>query len=231
MVIFSDGFESNDFSAWTSQRTFAGGAIAISNTQAHHGTYSCKASFSSAIGEGWTRKTFAGAATVYGRWYVFVDRLPDTDNDGYGFGGFGGSSNDYCGYLYIFRIAGVYIWRLRYYDGGTGNWQDLAGVDALTLNTWYCVEIYSHAGDGTAAYKAYINGVEGCNVTGKTQTQNLEWFEVGGIQEAGSSSSTVNVYSDCVVVADAYIGPEAAAGGGGGAGGFQGYAQELTLTL
>src|SRR3989337_2094782 len=44
-VIFSDGFESGDFSAWTGTV----GGPTVSNVQAHHGTYSCRASGSAYI--------------------------------------------------------------------------------------------------------------------------------------------------------------------------------------
>ncbi|MEM3697185.1 MAG: hypothetical protein QXQ94_06770 [Candidatus Bathyarchaeia archaeon] len=207
-AIFEDGFESGNFSSWSNQRIWSSGTITVTNTRAHHGTYSCKVTFKKYPDEAWTRKTFSGRPEVYGRWYVYIDRLPDSDGDGYGFGGFGGTTNDYCGYMYIFRVSGNYVWRLRYFDGWTDNWQDLSGVDPPAANTWFCIEIYSKAGRGTAEYKAWINGVLGCSISGKNQPQNLVWFEVGGIQQSGSSDVSVNVYADCAVVADAYIGPE-----------------------
>jgi hypothetical protein len=62
--LFSDGFESGDFSAWTTVKTGADGAAIVQTSTVKSGTYAAKLSETAATGSySYARKSFAPAQT------------------------------------------------------------------------------------------------------------------------------------------------------------------------
>lgn len=89
---------------------------------------------------------------------------------------------------------------------GTTEDSQHSAVMSIAAETWFCVEVERKTGSGTGIKKGWFNGELKINRTGITETNNLQYVMVGS---AWTDMSSPELYFDCVVVADAYIGPEA----------------------
>lgn len=203
--IFSDGFESGDFSAWDSTE----GSPTIQTTEPHCGTYSM---FVDTYGEAnnMTKKGFS-LDEGYVRGYFYIT-LEDADSSRYtplmGFGR--GYQNNAHVLYYGDNYAG-----LSYYNGSR---QYVKSSTVLSLNSWHCIELYFLKGDGSGGgvAKIYVNGSELEDVT-QTDIDNDDgdWsseLRVGSSDVANWYNKNMEFYADCIVVDDEYIGPEAEEG-------------------
>lgn len=192
--IFSDGFESGDFSAWTSTT----GSPAVVSTQKHHGTYSAEFDASNER----ANKTFAGQTTVFVRTYLRLGAVPPSGQLIRFLNLFGGASE--IARLIIIESTGLRLRLTRYYPTTT----TFNYAYSFQANTWYCIEL-KFAKSVSGEYRVYLNGSEVITNTGIDTSGAGDASEI----RAGQTYSdyTVTSWVDCVVVADAYIGPEAGA--------------------
>jgi hypothetical protein len=186
--LFSDGFESGDFSAWTGTN----GTPSIVGTPVHHGSYAMAAD---ASGD-YAYKTFTEQSTIYVRLYVRFDTQMPTGDD----------------FRFLDLLdGGSSMMQIRFEDSsgttrvGVSNWvSGAAGNVELLADTWYCVEVYflsAVAGE----YKVYIDEVEVVSKSGiDTSARVCDTVRVGRT----ATDYALTNYVDCVVVADTYIGPE-----------------------
>ncbi|MCK5419303.1 MAG: hypothetical protein KAI93_12370, partial [Desulfobacterales bacterium] len=73
-LLFSDGFESGDLSAWDGSNTETGDTLAASTEQAKTGTYSAKAVIDTVTdAQAMVWKNIAGQTTLYVRTYIYLD--------------------------------------------------------------------------------------------------------------------------------------------------------------
>ena len=80
---------------------------------------------------------------------------------------------------------------------------------AAATGTWYCVETKFFEDAATGEYHVWLDGTERITDVGlNTSGADFDKIRVG---RTAQGYSPFNVYVDCVVVADAYIGPEAEA--------------------
>lgn len=220
--IFSDGFESGDYSAWTDVSVDPDNTLEVQSGQKHHGTYGSKHILApNNIQEPcYCYKDIDAQTTIFMRLYVKITEasLP-LANRCFIFmmlRGFLGA-----GVSYRYADLGV-ISSSRYlflrYRTSAGEQTDTSST-TLDLNTWYCIELkfVEHATNGEV--RVYLNDVEVEDLT-HTGLNTAVWTGVKSVQ-CGSSSGWENevgsyatFYTDCVVVADAYIGPEVPVVGG-----------------
>lgn len=209
-VIFSDGFESNDFSAWTGVYSSARATGTVINTQHHHGLYSAEFANVENFGYYQPYKRFGSTyTTLYMRDYIRLPTLPASGvhieieptlcDSGFG--------KNMCT-LQLWNNGGTMTWELSYYTNG-GQLTATSTTEPPSANTWTYVEIYCTVGNGTGAVGFYVEtSGKIIDIAGLTNNN-------GSLQEAvvGIYCPTAGyvVEHDCVVVADAYIGPEAAA--------------------
>ena len=224
-TIFSDGFESGDFSAWTSQFTDPGNTIEVIAAAAHSGSYGLHAINNGSADVATTKKVFANNyTTLYERVYVYMLNIP-TEEDGYirFFDLRHDSVQDFgCGLMR--DVSGNYEWFIHYpsESGYEGYDNSLSAAFIPSSGTWYCLEIKAVVSDTVGEARLYVNGVEVITATGlDTGTNALNATEVGiGLIDnnqptsdksfdAGvwSGANYIEVYEDDVVVADSYIGP------------------------
>jgi hypothetical protein len=211
--LFSDGFESGDFSAWSgTQVGGAGASLTVENLNPHHGTYNEKAVVGTQAGSyAQVYKAFT-QTTVFAREYVKFTATPSTNGDATAFIDIRSSLN--------YQIARVGIrkdpsdstvkWWIRYSDGGQLN-NDAYYAGAVSTDTWYCLEVKIVANDASnGEYRVYIDGTERITLTGKNTSgaTDIGSLRTGVNHYNPSSSFAQTAYIDCVVVADAYIGPE-----------------------
>jgi hypothetical protein len=187
MAIFEDGFESNDFSAWTG----TGGAPAVVGDPTRQGSYAMERDGA----DDRCYVSFTGTPTAYARAYWQTDTLPST-----------GESTT------IIRLfdLGAGQMNLNYRNnGGTLQWHlDEGGGTGgsgtfnqdISTDTWYCLEIlYDDTG---GSIKLWVDGVERISST-PTRGYTIDYFGCG---IAGGLGYTHTDYFDCAVVDSSPIG-------------------------
>lgn len=205
-IIFSDGFESNDFSAWTdTQVTGVGSTITVESIDPHHGTYHCKAYTNTSAANAWVWKDIAEQSTCYGRAYIkILSNLPSTPSDYYHpLGLFANSGATGLAYAAVYNDGGTVKWILRYRNGA--NLLNSISSVTVSLDTWYCVELKVVVDGSVGEAILYIDGSAVATETSIDTDNygNVDRFVTG---ERYATRDTVHsIYVDCVVVADARI--------------------------
>jgi DNA-directed RNA polymerase subunit RPC12/RpoP len=187
-VLFSDGFDDGTFDAWTGH---SGGSIVESPV--HHGSYSMKRD---ADGDRAYKYLPSSYSKVYGRLYWQLDALPTTDTLTTIWRFYNGASVFFL--LDYWNDGGTYKWRLRAEEISTSD----TYTQTISVNTWYCLEVLYDADNDL--HKLWVDGVERISFSAVVAAA-MERCSVG---VNGGAWWTHNEYADCVVVADAYIGPE-----------------------
>lgn len=197
--IFSDGFETGDFSAWNGRATGFDDTVSVVSEDSYEGFYSAR-SIVNGGGHAFSYESFSDQRTVHVRWYFkFTADLPDAlgeevwlslllgDNGGteivrVGIGYYSGSSR-----ITVYNVRGS-----TYY-----------GSTSVNPDTWYCVEFRFYK-SSSGEYKVWLNGAQeisvGLDLSGKPDADQVRI----GIARWTSLSPTL--YSDSVVVADKQIG-------------------------
>jgi len=210
-VLFGDGFESGGFSAWDSTTSGGNGVIAVDSTIKHHGSYSSKSSWSTSGDTAYATKSFAATDLIYVRLYFNIATLPQN----------GAitrfllirSGNAEVGQIGLARSSGgVLYWTIRYRNNGVVS--TLSYSSLPYAGEWVCIEFLvdcsSANGQLDGNYRFYVNGVEIWNALNvDTDATSVDSIRVGLISTTGGQTNSIHV--DCVVVADAYIGPETTA--------------------
>jgi hypothetical protein len=204
-TIFSDGFESGTFlttdippGAWTSLAMGGGGDSATITTDSpHNGSYNAEFI---AASESWScvKKSFAEVATAFVRAYYTFSTLPGVGERVYltelrgNNGGVGVS---------IENVSGNLFWILTVSEGGTYTTYEAAPSNPIT-GIPYCIELKRDIANGLE--QLWIDGVSK-GVNNVSMAVNSTEIVIG----YGYNTATEQTcYVDCVVVADAYIGPE-----------------------
>jgi uncharacterized protein YjbI with pentapeptide repeats len=188
-LIFSDGFESGDFSAF--DRT--SGSPTIDDTKSHHETYSALISNSD-----YAQKDLASSHDdIFVREYVYFNSLVNNVNYGHDIMVVGSSTA--WSYAATVRVQCINTddRRLGMYSGGTSY---TYGSTHMSAGQWYCIELRRRTG-GADSY-LYLDG--NLEVT----IASAQYYDADRVQVGGSSQLSTSLNIDCVVVADAYIGTE-----------------------
>jgi hypothetical protein len=196
-TIFSDGFESGDFSAWTGTV----GSPAIVTSPVHHGAYAASHYLGGAGTDNYAYKTLTSSYShIFVRFYWRVTQLPTTLYGVYTLVRLKDSGGTERAHLNIYKFSNVPEYQWQFKIEGT---EVYALQTDLLANQWYCVEIEFYSG----ASHFWLDGnLKLTNTASSTNT--IQTIEVGGISPSYYGGGTG--YDDCVVVADTYIGPEAA---------------------
>lgn len=202
----SDGFESNDFTGWTTETS---PPATVQSVTKNTGTYAMSVAPGAAAE--YVQWTITGVRTVYARCYVRFDYVP-------------GNAKIFTGLIYLANAAGSYLsqvymnnvggsspkWGVRYETGGT---TDLlySTLSPPAANTWYCLELMStcSTADGNldGSFKLYVNGSE---LTDISQTGiDTDYTTIDRVRFSfyENSTDTVTFYLDDCVASDSYIGP------------------------
>ncbi len=209
-TIFNDGFESGNFSAWTSSGS-SGSTLSVVASPVHHGSYAMQVAGLGAAGEnGYAHKSLAGTAFYARCYYFFKDSLPTSPSS------FWTLAPAFTTTTATQRCASVIYdfanskFGIRYYNS-SGTFANVyeEGTTSLSADTWYCIELYINSAD-SGTVTLWVDGVQKATVSADTNTRTLAGVSVGNIYVEAAEASDKTILVDCVVVADAYIGPEAA---------------------
>jgi hypothetical protein len=219
--IFSDGFETGNYNNWTGTTIGAGNTLEVSSTYAHTGTYSSKAILAENVGGyAYAYKTLATVGnTAYMRLYFYLDAFAlATAGRAFWFMWMKGHATTDTGYNYAtLKIYGS-TQALQLYYRTTAGYQTDTSATTISLDTWYCLEIKAVVESADAGeVRVYLNGTEVADLAQTGLNNAVGWGGIKGVWAGGSLShvevgTSCTFYEDCVVVADAYIGPEVEGG-------------------
>jgi len=211
-VLFQDGFESADLSAWNGTYTTSGDNVTVAATnpyeEVYHGRYQT-AAITSGVKYAYCYRILSPAVSeVYARGYFYiVDGLPLDDNDDR----FGLISFEVGGQLQgTFRISrsrGADKFSIIGYDGTSLVTRDTDAIYPVE-GRWYCLEFYIKVHSTRGEYRAWINGVERITMTDLDTTHygtgiSLVRF---GLTYTANVQHYVEVCCDSAVISTGYIG-------------------------
>jgi hypothetical protein len=191
-IIFQDGFESGDLSAWSGVDVNSPNTVTVVSDVQHHGTYSCKMHGET---DTWYARIYKSFPSTYPEiYYRIYFRLSDVANNIRIFN-INGAGNE----IFVVTWDGTQWIMSRKYP-----LTDDYVSDSLSVNTWYCLEM--HFLKGTSGnYRVYKDGVQIYDWNGDTSgAPNVDEVQAGIYY----ASAVYDLWVDCVVVADTYIGPE-----------------------
>jgi len=197
-VIFSDGFESGNFNAWTA----TSGSPTVVESPVHHGNYAFQATNLAAWAAQQAYKTITGQSTIFARMPV---QFADMPTNTYLFPlELRRTSIGKSTYIGLKNVAGDYRWVIRFNDAtdytSGSNVGDVSGA-------YHCLEAKFVASATVGELHLYIDGTEVITQTGlDTGTATVDRIMAEGYSYNKAQNTTINI--DCVVVADAYIGVE-----------------------
>jgi hypothetical protein len=202
-VVFSDGFESGDYSAWMQN-----GTPVVSSSFAREGTYS---SNTNASNEYVWQDLATAMSTMYYRFYVYINSMTLNSGQRLGFAHVRAVTKTswlYGVYLYNNGTNNAVI--LRYGSGvNLGLSWKLQTTVTMTTGVWYCLETKIVVDNTNGSYTTWLDGnqITGLDVTGidNDDLGNADRIHLGGYDATAAAG---DVFSDSVIVDDAnYIGP------------------------
>jgi hypothetical protein len=206
-TLFSDGFESGDYSEWTNCAQSGSSTVEVSGDWAHHGTKSSKHVFAQFNDDSYAYKAITSSNIVFMRIYLKVTAwtgysssryVAVMEGNGQYFCDFSLGLNDTDRKLYLMYRTSLLL--------------SATSTTALALNTVYCLEMKYDRADGEV--RVYLDGSEVADLafTGLSLSEALTRVSVGkDAYGYGGAETSCTYYVDCVVVADAYVGPEGVA--------------------
>jgi hypothetical protein len=201
--IFSDGFESGDFSAWTGDYSGTGDDPTITSTDVHSGSYAAEFDVPAWCHSYVWKDISSGYNTVFARWYQRFEEVPDSDGEYFRTFRLKDASAVTVCTMQLQNISGTMQLRLTK-DYPSGN-TDVSYT--FSTNTWYCFEVKFTRDSSDGEYSVWINGSSVISDTGlDTSSAGQPSRFIFGRASYGSIATVTQV--DDVVIADAYIGSE-----------------------
>lgn len=211
-IIWSDGFESGDFSGWSSKS----GSVTVGTSHVYTGTYSAHIALSS--GQGWVSHDEPGLTELHFSSHYYLDDLglntsevyPDIPRicimDILTNGPMGVE-------LWVEWNSGSYYWRVRYVDGYLSG---LIGTVAPAVGNWYGLELeWNHTGMNSGV-TFWVNGTQAFSyINPDVYSSSTDSVDLGAFSYWGSQDYTWGAYFDDGVLGDAYLGCPGVGGSGG----------------
>jgi hypothetical protein len=207
-VIFSDGFESGNFNAWSSTLATTGESMAITSVARHDGTYGARftsnGGASRALEQSYACKVLPSRqSNLYARGYVKVSQSGIAQNDDLAyFLRFRSGSNDvaYAGW----RMVNHQLrWSLIVHDGTSLVFA--YSSSSPNLNVWYSIELHWKASPSGVG-ELWVNGQLVASVSGvNTATLGNADSVRFGLEVYKCDATTV--YGDTLTISQTRIGP------------------------
>ncbi len=206
--MFSDGFESGSFSAWTGTSHSAGGTSAVVSTVSNSGNYSAMFTTTGSTGYGtsFVYENITSSPELYALSYFDVTQNGITANTGYLYLIIFKAGSNNLAYAGLKMTGGVVYWSLLI-RSGTGYTSSAYSAAPPSLNTWYSVELHWKNDPVSGYAELYVNGQLVCSITGKNTSAfgNADSVRLG-IAEYYNCTNSV-VYCDDAAISNIYIGP------------------------
>jgi hypothetical protein len=201
--LFSDGFESGDFSAWNMGMD---GNITVENSVVHSGSYATDSWFNGGSQNAVAKEGFMNisGAYAYVRMYTRFDALPASGQEFIPETWFDPNIYEWL-VVSIWNNSGTY--ELSIWNSSTaGNYRFANAAYAFQTNTWYCLEVEVYYASSGGFVSAWIDGQQQINQVA-LDTAGLGFWGIHVGAESYSMDATFNLYSDDVVIDTSYIGP------------------------
>ncbi len=208
-AIFTDGFESGDFSKWTETSSGGAGTVTVANPIKHSGTYAARTYCPNNDNDfcSFDKDISTSATTTFVRWYVYIASSPSSGAVLYSLSHTIGVGGWQAWNLYIEGTTRAL--RLNY-NTNLDDFPSKTSATTLSLSTWYSIEVKWVRDANAGEYRVYLNGSEVADLT----TTGLATNNMGALSNTQFGptggryySSTVDIYFDDVVVDSSYIGP------------------------
>jgi hypothetical protein len=205
---FEDGFESNDFSAWTGTNASSGGTITTQSTIIHSGSYAAIATVPEGnYSKAHVYQSITSQALVYaGAWFRFSGVNPNV-GDHVAVINFSNEPSPAttiltAGYA---NNGGTISWYLRYSSGNGTN--TFYSADTIQADTWYWLEAAISVSDN-GWNRLYVDGVEEINRnTNNTRNGDVGVVRIGRAGDHIPENYAISIYLDDCTIDDEYIGP------------------------
>ncbi|MFQ6080752.1 MAG: hypothetical protein ACE5OW_03675 [Candidatus Bathyarchaeia archaeon] len=204
--IFSDGFETGDYSAWTGtyEDPDPDTTLGVVTTQKHHGTYSSEAVTDGSDHKAYCYKEISDYATIYVRFYIYLDAF-----SGNYYMYFLLVENTTSGHIVALGVNGGSRYLETYWYDATLGWDRTTSSTTLELDTWTCLELRFTKGTGDGVIQVWKDGTEVIDLK-RTDVDRDIYPNRIKCGWAYFCYDTGTNYIDCVVIADTYIGTEGA---------------------
>jgi hypothetical protein len=209
-AIFSDGFESGDFSAWTGTSIPTGSTVETVTSPVHQGSYAAHIVRPLDLDvHPNIYKDFSTVSTAYARFYVRFGSLPSSNGAIYYPAYFGMSEYPtYVTEISAYNNDGTVYWRIGMPDDDA-NWYFNVSSSTVSVDTWYCVEIKKVGASSNGESRLYVDGVEVASVTGKNTGTKGQCNELSfWADSSGAGLLQIDTYFDSVIIDSSYIGPQ-----------------------
>ena len=215
-IIFTDGYETGNYSNWTATVNNTGSSMQMSPTTVFEGLYSADCSISNTVGTySFVYKNFAAVPVLYHKEYIRISTLPPAgaETDLFGIMDVAGPGA-HLGTIAIQYENGTHSrWKLEYYNG-TPQTAYYSPPVAIKANTWYYVEIMVKTGSGTGQVSVWI-AEDKTTITQSSPTINQtnltnDLNPIGTAFFGGyvtGASYPAHIYSDSVTLSDTWTGP------------------------
>ena len=188
-IIFSDGFETGDFSQWTSTT----GSPVLTTTTVYDGSYAMNITANT---QTVTKMLGSAYANIFVRLYVRFSAFPAAQD--YGDNILTVGSDASWSYATTVRLQNIDGTNCRFGMQSGANVYTY-GSDNVQLDTWYCIELNRTTTTGGNTI-LYVDGVSAVSY-------GIEFYDADRLDVGGEAQLSSAEYLDDVVVADAYIGP------------------------
>ena len=206
-TIFEDGFESGDFSNWSSTIVTDGDTLQVIDTDSHHGSYCAEMGIDSPAADASYCRKYLGSSysTIYVRVYIKIVSSTISSSSYVSFFGLRDYSEGKSRYYLIYRGDGALGLAYR----SSGSWQgNHWSSTTITTEEWHCFEVKCVIDSSNGEYRVYYDGSEVTDLTvtnvDTTTGTNYSALRLGMAYNEGSGN--IIFHADCVVVADTYIG-------------------------
>ncbi len=195
-LIFSDGFESGDLSAWTGSSAETGDSISASTDQASSGSYSAKGQVDTvSLAQAMIWKDITGQTTIHAKVAIFVPT--------------GFATTDHVTVLQFLTGWTNIISATINDDMTLYLWNDIAGeaygfqaTSTLTTNAWHTFDMLVTISDTVGEARLWLDGNLEITATGKNLGTNpVDKFSTGYYWATPKTEANI-VYADDVVLCD-----------------------------
>jgi hypothetical protein len=205
--LFSDGFESGNFNAWSGTARSSGETTTVVSSPKQDGAYS--AMFTSNGGGGYENsyasKTITSINELYARGYFYISQSGIQSNGAHIYLIMLRAGTDNVAFAGWQMTGGVVKWVLMI-RSGTGYAGPVFSSASPSMNTWYRVEIHWKLGTSDGSAELYIDGNLNLSITNRNTASYGGVTSVRfGLPELYSCASTI-AYADSCVIDDALIG-------------------------
>jgi cell division septation protein DedD len=217
-VIFTDEYETANFSAWTGTEVLPNSTMLITSTEVYNGSYAAQSSLDNTWGGyAFAHYNFEAETILYHREYVKISVLPPENATVDLFGIMDNLRTAHLGTIAINNDETEGLrWAIEYYDNTVMNNTQYSTAVPIQNNAWYYIEIMVKSGNGDGQVAVWI-GEDRAEVDEASPIMNItniinndlpiQTIFFGGFISGGFYPAGCAIFSDSVVASTSWTGP------------------------